>query len=42
LLRAFASEELLARATARSESAGFLSHEFGDSWLIVPSTSTLR
>ena len=42
LLRAFASEELLARATAHAETAGYLSHEFGDSWLIVPSRTALR
>jgi S-adenosylmethionine:tRNA ribosyltransferase-isomerase len=42
LLRAFAGDDLLARATARSEAAGYLSHEFGDSWLIVPSEAGLR
>ncbi|MCA1825464.1 MAG: S-adenosylmethionine:tRNA ribosyltransferase-isomerase [Myxococcales bacterium] len=42
LLRAFAGEDLLERATAFSEQRGFLSHEFGDSWLIVPSASALR
>jgi S-adenosylmethionine:tRNA ribosyltransferase-isomerase len=39
LLHAFAPEEVLARATAHSEEAGYLSHEFGDSWLIVGSAS---
>jgi S-adenosylmethionine:tRNA ribosyltransferase-isomerase len=35
LLRAFAPDHLLARATAHSEREGYLSHEFGDSWLIL-------
>jgi S-adenosylmethionine:tRNA ribosyltransferase-isomerase len=35
LLRAFAPEELLARASAHSEERGYLSHEFGDSWLVL-------
>ena len=35
LLRAFASDELLSRATAHSARAGYLSHEFGDSWLVL-------
>ena len=42
LLRAFACEELLSRATAHAEAFGYLSHEFGDSWLIVPSGTALR
>jgi S-adenosylmethionine:tRNA ribosyltransferase-isomerase len=36
LLQAIAPATLLARATAHSEAAGYLSHEFGDSWLILP------
>ncbi len=35
LLRAFASDEVLARASAWAEERGYLSHEFGDSWLIL-------
>jgi len=35
LLRAFASEEVLTRASAWAEERGYLSHEFGDSWLIL-------
>jgi S-adenosylmethionine:tRNA ribosyltransferase-isomerase len=35
LLQAFAPSGLLTRATAHSERAGYLSHEFGDSWLIL-------
>jgi S-adenosylmethionine:tRNA ribosyltransferase-isomerase len=35
LLRAFAPDALLARATAHSEREGYLSHEFGDSWLVL-------
>ncbi|HWE25308.1 MAG TPA: S-adenosylmethionine:tRNA ribosyltransferase-isomerase [Myxococcales bacterium] len=35
LLRAFASEEVLAEASAFAEDRGYLSHEFGDSWLIL-------
>lgn len=35
LLRAFASRELLTRASAHSDQAGYLTHEFGDSWLIL-------
>jgi S-adenosylmethionine:tRNA ribosyltransferase-isomerase len=35
LLRAFAPGDLLSRATAHAEQAGYLSHEFGDSWLIL-------
>jgi S-adenosylmethionine:tRNA ribosyltransferase-isomerase len=35
LLCAFASREMLARASAHSEQAGYLSHEFGDSWLVL-------
>ena len=35
LLQAFATPALLARATAHSDSAGYLSHEFGDSWLLL-------
>jgi S-adenosylmethionine:tRNA ribosyltransferase-isomerase len=37
LLHAFASEELISRASAHSERAGYLCHEFGDSWLLLPS-----
>jgi S-adenosylmethionine:tRNA ribosyltransferase-isomerase len=36
LLHAFAPAELLARASAHAEHAGYLSHEFGDSWLVLP------
>ena len=35
LLRAFAPAQLLARATVHSERAGYLTHEFGDSWLLL-------
>ncbi|HVI22927.1 MAG TPA: S-adenosylmethionine:tRNA ribosyltransferase-isomerase, partial [Myxococcales bacterium] len=35
LLHAFASADLLDRASAHAEAAGYLSHEFGDSWLIL-------
>jgi len=35
LLHAFAPAELLARAHAHSERKGYLSHEFGDSWLLL-------
>lgn len=35
LLRAFAPAGLLARATLHSEGAGYLTHEFGDSWLLL-------
>jgi S-adenosylmethionine:tRNA ribosyltransferase-isomerase len=35
LLRAFASAELLARAHARAESAGYLAHELGDGMLLT-------
>ena len=37
LLHAFAPPRLLARASEHAESAGYLSHEFGDSWLVLPS-----
>ena len=36
LLHAFAGKGLLDRASAHAEAAGYLSHEFGDSWLILP------
>jgi len=36
LLRAFAPADLLARATEHADQAGYLTHEFGDSWLILP------
>jgi S-adenosylmethionine:tRNA ribosyltransferase-isomerase len=36
LLQAFAGAGLLSQATAHSEAAGYLSHEFGDSWLLLP------
>ena len=36
LLQAFAPANLLAQATAHSANAGYLAHEFGDSWLILP------
>jgi S-adenosylmethionine:tRNA ribosyltransferase-isomerase len=39
LLRAFAPDGLLARATAHSEREGYLCHEFGDAWLILRSPS---
>ncbi len=35
LLHAFAPAELLARAHAHSERNGYLTHEFGDSWLLL-------
>ena len=35
LLHAFAPAEVLARAHAHSERNGYLSHEFGDSWLLL-------
>jgi S-adenosylmethionine:tRNA ribosyltransferase-isomerase len=35
LLQAFAPPGLLAQATAHSEAAGYLAHEFGDSWLLL-------
>jgi S-adenosylmethionine:tRNA ribosyltransferase-isomerase len=35
LLHAFAPADLLARASAHAEAAGYLSHEFGDSWLVL-------
>jgi S-adenosylmethionine:tRNA ribosyltransferase-isomerase len=41
LLRAFASDEMLARASAAMERAGYRSHEFGDS-LLVTRASGLR
>jgi S-adenosylmethionine:tRNA ribosyltransferase-isomerase len=37
LLHAFAPAGLLARATEHAERAGYLTHEFGDSWLVLPS-----
>ena len=40
LLEAFASRELLDRAHAFAERAGFLGHEFGDATLILPSTGS--
>jgi S-adenosylmethionine:tRNA ribosyltransferase-isomerase len=36
LMRAFASEEVLARAAAQAEAAGFSTHELGDTMLILP------
>ena len=36
LLHAFAPTDLLARASAHAEHTGYLSHEFGDSWLVLP------
>ncbi len=36
LLEAFAPHEVLARAHAHAEGAGYLAHEFGDSTLILP------
>jgi len=35
LLHAFAPAEVVARAHAHSERNGYLSHEFGDSWLLL-------
>jgi S-adenosylmethionine:tRNA ribosyltransferase-isomerase len=35
LLQAFAPAWLLAQAAAHSEAAGYLAHEFGDSWLLL-------
>ena len=35
LLRAFAPGEVLTRASTHAEASGYLSHEFGDSWLIL-------
>jgi S-adenosylmethionine:tRNA ribosyltransferase-isomerase len=40
LLRAFAPDDVLARASAHAEAMGYLSHEFGDSWLILGATGT--
>jgi len=37
LLQAFAPAALLARASEHAERTGYLSHEFGDSWLVLPS-----
>jgi len=37
LLRAFAPADLLARAGSYSDRAGYLCHEFGDSWLLLES-----
>ena len=37
LLHAFAPAALLARASEHAERSGYLSHEFGDSWLVLPS-----
>jgi S-adenosylmethionine:tRNA ribosyltransferase-isomerase len=42
LLRAFAPGDLLARASQHAEQAGYLSHEFGDSWLMAPAASRQR
>jgi len=42
LLRAFASAELLARASSYSERSGYLSDEFGDSWLLLASRAAAR
>jgi len=39
LLHAFADRELLDRASAHAEAAGYLSHEFGDSWIILGSSA---
>ncbi len=39
LLRAFAPDELLARAAAYSAEAGYLAHELGDSWLVLSEPS---
>ena len=36
LLAAFAGAELLAAAAAHAERAGFLTHELGDSMLVLP------
>jgi len=35
LLHAFAGRDLLDRASAHAEAAGYLSHEFGDLWLVL-------
>jgi S-adenosylmethionine:tRNA ribosyltransferase-isomerase len=35
LLQAFASAALLEGASAHSERSGYLTHEFGDSWLVL-------
>jgi S-adenosylmethionine:tRNA ribosyltransferase-isomerase len=35
LLRAFADDDLLARAAHHSDEAGYLAHELGDSWLVL-------
>ena len=37
LLHAFAPSALLARASEHAERSGYLSHEFGDSWLVLQS-----
>jgi S-adenosylmethionine:tRNA ribosyltransferase-isomerase len=42
LLSAFAPEEILARAYAHAERAGYLAHEFGDVSLIISSSSAAR
>ncbi len=39
LLQSFADPELLDRALVHAERAGYLQHEFGDSWLILPTPS---
>ena len=36
LLHAFAPAALLARASDHAERSGYLGHEFGDSWLVLP------
>jgi S-adenosylmethionine:tRNA ribosyltransferase-isomerase len=42
LMRAFASEQVLARAAAYAEEAGFSTHELGDAMLILPRCSAQR
>jgi len=37
LLHAFAPAALLSRASEHAERSGYLTHEFGDSWLVLPS-----
>jgi S-adenosylmethionine:tRNA ribosyltransferase-isomerase len=42
LLQAFAPEALLARAWDHAEASGYLDHEFGDSFLVLPSAARAR
>ncbi len=42
LLHAFAPAALLARASVHAGRAGYLTHEFGDGWLVLPGVSQPR